>query len=68
MMTWWFLVALTTTSGYPPGDLFERLAYGDPLGESEKKRYVSDILEGVGEPQFPAQTPLFMMVDTGRSD
>lgn len=28
------------------GDLFERLAYGDPLGESEKKRYVNDILEG----------------------
>ena len=35
-----------------PGDLFERLAYGDPLGESEKKRCVSDILEGVGGPGF----------------
>eukprot|EP00438_Fugacium_kawagutii_P016163 Skav224597 [mRNA] locus=scaffold2684:270554:281439:- [translate_table: standard] len=35
------------TSYCEEGDLFERLAYGDPLGESEKKRYVSDILEGV---------------------
>ncbi|CAK9040987.1 unnamed protein product [Durusdinium trenchii] len=29
------------------GDLFERVAYGDPLGEAEKKRYVGDILRGV---------------------
>jgi len=35
------------TSYCEEGDLFERLAYGDPLGESEKKRYVNDILEGV---------------------
>lgn len=35
------------TSYCEEGDLFERLAYGDPLGESEKKRYVIDILEGV---------------------
>eukprot|EP00435_Cladocopium_sp_Y103_P055990 s161_g18.t1 len=35
------------TSYCEEGDLFERLAYGDPLGESEKKRYVCDILEGV---------------------
>ena len=28
------------------GDLFERVAYGDPLGEAEKKRYVGDILQG----------------------
>jgi len=29
------------------GDLFERVAYGDPLAEIEKKRYVSELLQAV---------------------
>ncbi|CAE7658739.1 Camk2g [Symbiodinium sp. CCMP2456] len=29
------------------GDLFERVAYGDPLAETDKKRYVSELLQGV---------------------
>ena len=28
------------------GDLFERVAYGDPLAETEKKRYISELLQG----------------------
>lgn len=29
------------------GELFERVAYGDPLGEAEKKRYISQLLQAV---------------------
>ncbi|CAJ1354779.1 unnamed protein product [Effrenium voratum] len=29
------------------GDLFERVAYGDPLGDAEKKRHIGDMLKGV---------------------
>ncbi|CAE7832325.1 Camk2g [Symbiodinium sp. CCMP2592] len=29
------------------GDLFERVAYGDPLAEIEKRRYISELLQGV---------------------
>mmetsp|Transcript_77169 Transcript_77169/g.136189 ORF Transcript_77169/g.136189 Transcript_77169/m.136189 type:complete len:542 (-) Transcript_77169:94-1719(-) len=29
------------------GDLFERVAYGEPLAEIEKKRYVSELLQAV---------------------
>ncbi|CAE8599184.1 unnamed protein product [Polarella glacialis] len=29
------------------GELFERVAYGDPLAETEKKRYVSEMLQAV---------------------
>ena len=28
------------------GDLFERVAYGDPLAETEKMRYISELLQG----------------------
>lgn len=29
------------------GDLFERVAYGEPLAEMEKKRYISELLQAV---------------------